>query len=113
MDNPDGSHGNDNTTESGGIVSIVKLSGSVSKTGDEEGLRLPAPDVGSPTLAFSSEDDSLAFGAIETGCRTYGAIATATRIGATRAFQAVERLKEAGRIRQAKDGSHTIAEGQT
>ncbi len=68
--------------------------------------------VDGPTLIFTSDDDEFAFSAIQTGCLTYGAIATATTMGATRAFQAVERLKEAGRIQQAKDGTLTIAGGE-
>ena len=60
-------------------------------------------------LAYSSEDDDLAFAAIVEGYKTYGAVATTTRMGATRAFQATERLKASGRIRQANDGSLSIA----
>ncbi len=64
-----------------------------------------------PTLVYTSDDDELAFAAISEGCKTYGAIATTTRIGATRAFQSVERLKSASRIRQANDGTLTVVGG--
>lgn len=64
-----------------------------------------------PKLIYTSDDDTLAFAAIQNDCRTYGAVAMTTRMGATRAFQATERLKEAGRIQQAKDGTLTPVEG--
>lgn len=66
-----------------------------------------------PTLVYTSDDDALAFAAIETDCRTYGAVATTTRMGATRAFQATERLKDAGRIQQAKDGTLSASRSQS
>ncbi len=66
-----------------------------------------------PKLVYTSDDDALAFAAIVEGCQTYGTVATTTRMGATRAFQATERLKSAERIQQAKDGSLSIAEEQT
>ncbi len=71
-----------------------------------------APSRGGPRLVFTSDDNTLALTAISDGCQTYGAVATTTRMGATRAFHAAKRLKEAGRIEQAKDGTLSIAEGQ-
>lgn len=68
-------------------------------------------NVAAPILIFTSDDDNLAFAAVQTGCLTYGAIAMTTRMGATRAFQATERLKEAGRIQQARDGTLTVIKG--
>lgn len=100
------------TTAGGQTVSIVKLSGSVSEKGGEGALHSSVPLTGRPKLAFSADDDTLAFSAISEGGLTYGAVAMTTRMGATRAFQATERLKEAGRIWQAKDGTLSIAGGQ-
>lgn len=52
-----------------------------------------------PRLAFSApnaEDDAVALAAIKAGDRSYGAVATTTGMGATRAYKAVERLQAAG-----------------
>lgn len=54
-----------------------------------------------PRLAFSApnaEDDAVALAAIKAGDRSYGAVATTTAMGATRAYKAVERLQAAGRV---------------
>ena len=54
-----------------------------------------------PRLAFSApnaDDDAVALVAIKAGDRSYGAIATTTGMGATRAYKAVERLQAAGRV---------------
>lgn len=53
-----------------------------------------------PRLAFSapSADDAVALAAIKAGDRFYGAVATTTGIGATRAYKVVERLQAAGRV---------------
>ena len=54
-----------------------------------------------PRLAYAStdtEDDALALAAIEGGDKSYGAVATTTGMGASRAWRAVERLQAAGLI---------------
>ena len=47
--------------------------------------------------------------AIRAGCLTPGAIATATRLGATVAYQALDRMAEAGLIQRAANGAYALA----
>lgn len=59
-----------------------------------------------PRLAYSAveaEDDALAMAAIEGGDRTYGAVATTTGMGASRAWRAWERLRADGRLKEVAD----------
>lgn len=49
--------------------------------------------------------------AIRAGNRTPGAIATATRIGATAAYQALDRMRAAGLVEMARDGAFSLAGG--
>lgn len=56
-----------------------------------------------PRLAYSStdaDDDALALAAIEGGDRTYGAVATTTGMGASRAWRAWERLRADGLLKE-------------
>lgn len=98
-----------NATIGGQTVGNVGWLGEVLETVPGSG-RAPKS---APVLAYSSDDDELAFAAIAGGDRTYGAVATTTRMGATRAFQATERLKATGYIQQAKDGTITFARDRT
>ena len=75
--------------------------GNVGFVGNVETLK--APQASHVRLAYSAsdaDDDAVALDAIRAGDRSYGAVATTTGMGATRAYKAVERLLAAGRVGQ-------------
>ena len=53
------------------------------------------------------DEESAILAAILTGVQRPGAIATATKIGATRIYQLLDLMRDAGRIKVARDGSIT------
>jgi hypothetical protein len=53
------------------------------------------------------DDEAAILVAIMTGVQRPGAIATATKIGATRVYQLLDQMRDAGRIKMARDGRIT------
>lgn len=53
------------------------------------------------------DDEAAILVAIITGVQRPGAIATATKIGATRVYQLLDLMRDAGRIKVARDGRIT------
>ncbi len=61
----------------------------------------------------SENQEAVIVETIRSGNIRPGPVATATGFGATVSYQLIDRLVQQGRIRQAKDGSLSVAEGQS
>lgn len=59
-------------------------------------------------LGHELEDEAAILAAILAGRQRPGAIATATNIGATRVYQLLDQMRDAGRIKVARDGRITV-----
>ena len=64
---------------------------------------------GGPNLAAApATPETAILAAIRAGCLTPGAITTATRLGATVAYQELERMADAGLIQRAINGTYSL-----
>lgn len=60
--------------------------------------------------ATERDDEAVILAAIRAGRQRPGAIASATKLGATRAYQLLDKLRDAGLIHVARDGRITASQ---
>ena len=93
------------------IAHLSQLSQGVTLQTDKAALP-PAsthgPDKSTPTCRAQNAQAGI-LGAIRAGIKTPGAIATATRLGATATYQELDRMTAAGLLTMARDGTYCLA----
>ena len=78
----------------------------VSRVSQQAGPKPPPAPFAPGTAPADAQTAILA--AIRAGCLTPGAIATATRLGATATYQELDRMTEAGLIQMAVNGAYAL-----